>query len=77
MPGSRAAAHNDHRCIQQYLREADKTLGKHHQARLMSLDELYSQTDYRRRPGTYGHKPAVVSPNCQDRLFDITASNVV
>lgn len=65
-----------YRKIHQDLREAGETCGKHRVARLMRRERLRSQTGYRRRPGAYGGKPAVVSPNRLDRRFDVTAPNV-
>ena len=65
-----------YRKIHQNLREAGETCGKHRLARLMRREGLRSQTGYRRRPGAYGRKPAVVSPNRLDRRFDVTAPNV-
>ncbi|QFT86672.1 Integrase core domain protein [Halomonas sp. THAF12] len=41
-----------------------------------SREGLRSQSGYRRRPGAYGGKPAVVSPNRLDHQFDVTAPNV-
>jgi len=52
------------------LREAGEACGKHRVARFMRCEGLRSQTGYR-RPGHYGGKPAVVSPN-HSRLTDIT-----
>lgn len=42
----------------------------------MRSEGLRSQTGYRRRPGHYSGKPAVVSPNHLDRQFDAPAPNV-
>ncbi|SDS83415.1 putative transposase [Halopseudomonas litoralis] len=58
------------------LREAGEACGKHRVARLMRCEGLRSQTGYRRRPGHYGGKPAIVSPNHLDRQFDVSAPNV-
>ncbi|POM09847.1 hypothetical protein CUU62_26115 [Pseudomonas sp. WP001] len=41
---------------------------------LMRLEGLRSQTGYRRRPGKYGGKPAVASPNLLKRQFDAAFS---
>lgn len=40
----------------------------------MRLEGLRSQTGYRRRPGKYGGKPAVASPNLLKRQFDAAFS---
>lgn len=65
-----------YRKIHQDLRETGETCGKHRVGRLMRRERLRSQTGYRRRPGAYGSKPAVVSPNRLDRRFDVTAPSV-
>lgn len=65
-----------YRKIHQDLRETGETCGKHRVARLVRREGLRSQTGYRRRPGAYGGKPAVVSPNRLDRRCDVTALNV-
>lgn len=65
-----------YRKIHQDLREIGEACGKHRVARLMHREGLRSQTGYRRRPGHYGGKPAVVSPNHLDRQFDVAAPNV-
>lgn len=46
-------------------------------ARLLRLEGLRSQTVYRRRPGKYGGKPSVASPNFLKRQFDIVGPNKV
>lgn len=43
----------------------------------MCLNRLRSQTGYRRRPGKYGGKPAVASPNLLKRQFDVVEPNKV
>lgn len=65
-----------YRKIHQDLREEGVRCGKHRVARLMRSEGLRSQTGYRRRPGHYNGKPAVVSPNHLDRQFDAPAPNV-
>ncbi len=52
-----------YRKIHDDLREVGEVCGRHRVARLMCLEGLRSQTGYRRRPGKYGGKPAVASPN--------------
>ncbi len=59
-----------YRKIPQDLRELGEVCGKHRVARLMREEGLRSQTGYRRRPGRYGGKPAVVSPNHLNRQFE-------
>lgn len=65
-----------YRKVHQDLREIGEVCGKHRVARLMRVEGLRSQTGYRRRPGRYGGKPAVVSPNHLNRQFDVAAPNV-
>lgn len=66
-----------YRKIHDDLREVGEDCGRHRVARLMRLEGLRSQTGYRRRPGKYGGKPAVVSPNLLKRQFDVVEPNKV
>ncbi len=66
-----------YRKIHDDLREVGEDCGRHRVARLMRLEGLRSQTGYRRRPGKYGDKPAVASPNLLKRQFDVVESNKV
>jgi putative transposase len=43
----------------------------------MRQEGLRSQTGYRRRPGRYGGKPPVASPNQLKRRLNVTESNKV
>src|SRR6218665_751442 len=43
----------------------------------MRLGKLRSQTGYRRRPGYYGGKPAIASPNRLERQFNVAEPNKV
>lgn len=65
-----------YRKIHRDLRDIGEACGKHRVARLMRREGLRSQSGYRRRPGHYGGKPAVVSPNHLNRQFDVAAPNV-
>ncbi|MCM5705631.1 IS3 family transposase [Larsenimonas salina] len=65
-----------YRKIHRDLREIGEACGKHRVARLMRREGLRSQSGYRRRPGHYSGKPAVVSPNHLNRQFDVAAPNV-
>lgn len=60
-----------YRKIHDDLREVREDCGHHRVARLMRLEGLRSQTGYRRRPGKYGGKSAVASPNLLKRQFDV------
>lgn len=51
--------------------------GRNRVARLMRQQGLRSQTGYRRRPGRYGGKPPVASPNNLERKFNVTEPNKV
>ncbi|MFJ7145606.1 IS3 family transposase [Pseudomonas protegens] len=66
-----------YRKIHDDLREVGEDCGRHRVARLMRLEGLRSQTGYRRRPGKYGGKPAVASPNLLKRQFDVVKPNKV
>ena len=66
-----------YRKIHDDLREVGEDCGRHRVARLMRLEGLRSQTGYRRRPGKYGGKPAVASPNLLKRQFDVVEPNKV
>lgn len=66
-----------YRKIHDDLREHGEQCGKHRVARLMLRDGLRSQTGYRRRPGRYGGKPPVASPNDLERRFNVTEPNKV
>ena len=46
-------------------------------ARLASLAGILAQVGYKRRPGRYGGKPAVVVNNTLDRQFEVDASDKV
>jgi putative transposase len=46
-------------------------------ARLASLAGILAQIGYKRRPGRYGGKPAVVAPNTLDRQFEVDAPDKV
>jgi len=66
-----------YRKIHDDLREAGEDCGRHRVARLMRLEGLRSQSGYRRRPGKYGGKPAIASPNLLKRQFDVVEPNKV
>ena len=61
-----------YRKIHDDLRELGEPCGRHRVARLMRREGLRSQTGYRRRPGYYGGKPPVASPNRLERQFNIS-----
>ena len=57
------------------LKELGETVGKHRVYRLMRAEQLRSQSGYRRRPGHYGGRPAVVAPNHLQQQFDVAEPN--
>ena len=59
------------------LRNAGETCSEDCEARLASLAGISAQIGYRRRPGRYGGKPAVVADNTLDRQFEVDASDTV
>ena len=59
------------------LRDMGERCGKHRVARLMRLAGQRSHTGYKRRPGKYGGRPAVVVPNHLDRQFEPAEPNMV
>ena len=62
--------HND-------LRELGESCCRHCVARLIREEGLRSQTGYRQRPGYYGGRPTVASPNRLERQFDVGEPNKV
>lgn len=66
-----------YRKIHDDLRELGESCGRHRVARLMRLEKLRSQTGYRRRPGYYGGKPTVASPNRLERQFKVAEPSKV
>ena len=52
------------------LRDAGETCSENRVARLASIA---AQIGYKRRPGHYGGKPAVVADNTLDRQFEVAA----
>ena len=66
-----------YRKIHDDLRELGESCGRHRVARLMRVEGLRSQTGYRRRPGYYGGKPTVASPNRPERQFKVSEPNKV
>ncbi len=59
------------------LRDAGETCSENRVARLASLAGIVAQIGYKRRPGRYGGKPAVVADNKLDRQFDVNAPDRV
>ena len=55
------------------LRDAGETCSENRVARLASLAGITAQIGYKRRPGRYGGKPAVVADNTLDRQFEVDA----
>ena len=59
------------------LRDAGETCSENRVARLASLAGIAAQIGYKRRPGRYGGKPAVVADNTLDRQFEVDAPDTV
>ena len=59
------------------LLDQGETCSENRVARLTSLASISAQIGYKRRPGRYGGKPAVVADNTLDRQFKVEAPDVV
>jgi len=59
------------------LRDAGETCSENRVARLASIAGIAAQIGYKRRPGRYGGKPAVVADNTLDRQFEVNAPDRV
>jgi putative transposase len=59
------------------LRDQGEQVSENRVARLASLAGISAQIGYRRRPGRYNGKPAVVAANGLDRQFQVTAPDTV
>ena len=59
------------------LRDQGEHVSENRVARLASLDGIAAQIDYRRCPGRYGGKPAVVAENRLEQRFDASQPDQV
>jgi putative transposase len=59
------------------LLDQGETCSENRVARLASLAGIAAQIGYKRRPGRYGDKPAVVADNTLDRKFEVDAPDTV
>jgi len=59
------------------LREQGETCCENRVARLAGLAGIAAQIGYKRRPGRYGGKPAIVAQNKLNRQFDVSAPDRV
>lgn len=59
------------------LRDQGETCSENRVARLASLAGIAARIGYKRRPGRYGGKPAVVASNTLDRQFEVDAPDRV
>lgn len=59
------------------LRDQGETCSENRVARLASLAGIAARIGYKRRPGRYGGKPAVVASNTLDRQFEVDAPDKV
>jgi putative transposase len=59
------------------LRDQGEQVSENRVARLASLAGILAQVGYKRRPGRYGGKPAVVASNTLGRQFEVDAPDTV
>lgn len=59
------------------LRDQGEQISENRVARLASLAGILAQVGYKRRPGRYGGKPAVVASNTLERQFAVDAPDKV
>jgi putative transposase len=59
------------------LRDQGEQVSENRVARLAGLAGIAAQIGYKRRPGRYGGKPAVVASNTLDRQFEVDAPDKV
>jgi putative transposase len=66
-----------HRKLTDDLRDLGEQVSENQVARLAGLAGILAQVGYKRRPGIYGGKPAVVASNTLDRQFEVAAPDRV
>ncbi len=59
------------------LRDQGEQVSENRVARLAGLSGIAAQVGYKRRPGRYGGKPAVIASNTLDRQFEVDAPDKV
>ena len=59
------------------LLDQGETCSENRVARLASLAGIAAEIGYKRRPGRYGGKPAVVADNTLDQQFEVNAPDTV
>ena len=59
------------------LRDQGESISENRVARLASLAGIVAQVGYKRRPGRYGGKPAIVAKNRLEQRFDTSARDQV
>tara|TARA_R110002094_G_scaffold215113_1_gene185616 strand:- start:1494 stop:2351 length:858 start_codon:yes stop_codon:yes gene_type:complete len=64
-----------YRKIHADLRALGECCSPNRVARLAQAADIKAQIGYKRRPGSYGGKPAVIADNKLDRRFDVDAPN--
>jgi putative transposase len=67
----------DYRKLTDDLRDQGETCSENRVARLVSLVGITARIGYKRRPGRYGGKPALVVTNTLDRQFEVDAPDKV
>ena len=66
-----------YRKLHDNLLDADEICCENNVARLASLAGIAAQIGYKRRPGRYGGKTAIVADNILDRKFEVDAPDTV
>ncbi len=64
-----------YRKIQSDMQDLGEHCSKNRVYRLMSLAGIQAQVGYKKRRGSYGHKPSVVADNQLKRQFDVVQPN--
>jgi len=67
----------EHHKLTDDLRNQGETCSENRVARLAGIAGIAAQIGYKRRPGRYGGKPAIVANNTLDRQFEVDAPNTV
>ena len=77
VPGQDSGKVYGYRKLHDDLLELGESICPNRVARLAQLAGIKAQIGYKRRPGSYGGKPAVVVDNTLDRQFDVEAPDRV
>ena len=66
-----------YRKLHDYLVDEGEICFENRVARLASLARIAAQIGFKRRPGRYGGKPAIVADNTLDQKFEVDAPDTV